>query len=89
MNSNIVNPHWFEFHEWEKAFETVKQLRSDGQDVILKISTHQYTSGYWVEPPTRTVLKGTFVYDTDEKIDDLEARVRKSARLTKTVKLIV
>jgi hypothetical protein len=94
----------FEFKDWEEAFamfyrkhagETLKGddgrvlgFRKGNPDICLVISTHPYTSGYWIEEGAEPDAEaGAFVYRTLEEVRELEGRVRTAREQTVNLSL--
>jgi hypothetical protein len=70
-------PFSYEFKEWKLAFARFFTERKKGHNVVLIISTHFTTYGYWIEKPPAKVLKTSeFVY-RDAEVISLKLRIKK------------
>ena len=66
----------FDFKDWEKCFKRCFELLEQGVEIQLVISTHQYSSGYWIENKTAPIeIAGNYFYQTKFAIKELYGRV--------------
>ena len=57
----------FEFKDFKLAFSTYENLIKEGyENLRLVISTHDYTSGYWVETTDKKLSNSDFMYHGEE-----------------------
>jgi len=70
----------FEFKEWKDAFRFWDENKDlyDGK-IRFIVSTHPYSSGYWIEDLQYELQGDCVVYATDSEVQDLRKRVREMA----------
>jgi hypothetical protein len=82
----------FEFHQWKEVFKTWRENLALGYDMQLVISTHPYTSGYWIEYRGSEVTPGDHVY-TGKRVDALEKRIiaehKRAAKKERGIKSLI
>lgn len=75
MTIGTITPRTFEFKEWKDCFETwCGDEPVSSEQMQLVISTHPYTSGYYIEAKGTELTKGDLCY-TGKEIYELERRV--------------
>lgn len=68
-------PIHFEFNEYLKMFDAIKECHKQDIDVDLIISTHPYSSGYWIELPGQDIGECDHRYAGFNMIKEFEKRL--------------
>ena len=72
---------WFEFMDWKKCFQTWRSEEMiHGDNIQLVVSTHPYSSGYWIEKKGNKLSTKDYCY-IGKEVYDLEKRVIKGIAL--------
>lgn len=65
----------YEFNQWEIVFKLWRGFTpEEKKSHQIVISTHHYTSGYWVEPIGTDLTNGDYKY-VGKEVDELMKRV--------------
>lgn len=71
----------FDFKDWKDAFACYYEEQAKDSSVRMVISTHFYSSGYWVENNTAELNPETdYAYETLKEVKELEKRVIKTRK---------
>ena len=86
MTDNIDQLH-FEFKDWKECFKSWKDnIKFYGEENMqLIISTHSFTSGYWIEARGKELTDSDIIY-VGKKVVDLENRFMKEIELAEKEK---
>lgn len=76
---------FFEFKDYEQAFARFFELKqNDDYGICFVVSTHDYSSGYWIEINTKD-SSSAYVYRTQEAVERLQRRL--TEKQSRTVNL--
>lgn len=92
MKTNTIDVQLhFELSDFEEAFEAYKENQLlYGDDVVLVLSTHPYTEGYWIEKkPDSAQLPETDKMYVGDDVFALENRVKEAIAKGTAIKGII
>lgn len=76
-SSEPITQMYYEFRQWKECFATWRRnLPLYGNAMQLVISTHQYTSGYYIEERGKELTQTDICY-VGKEVDKLEKRIIK------------
>lgn len=79
---------YFEFNQWEEAFELFYRRKERDDALAFVVSTADGVSGYWVEPSSGAEPdEHTAVYNLVADVKKLEQRVRRKRNSTRSLSL--